>query len=210
MRLCSLGGRGRQRARVRENQARARFPAGGLAAFALVSAAARLARLCTSAFNSSLMRVCQPGPPARNASTTSGSSRSVVMSFGASTGGRPRRTDAFSNFARHSGLDKSGASSSKARPEDFLFAAIGLPHADDPVGAFAARPNEDDHSPVQKSDCDETSLTIIFPVVLDGQCFADEDLIRSAHVETALKQCCLAFTLVKFDFHAIRNPGRCQ
>jgi len=47
-------------------------------------------RLRTHAFNTSFMRVCQPGPPSLKARTTSASRRTFRCSLGAADRGRPR------------------------------------------------------------------------------------------------------------------------
>lgn len=93
----------------------------------------------------SSIRVCQPGPPARKWSKTSGLSRIVVLIFGLSDLGRPRCTGALAKAACHSGADRSGTSSSKSRGIGFLFSVIGFPHADDAAGAVARGPGENHH-----------------------------------------------------------------
>ena len=107
------------------------------------------------------MRDCQPGPSSRKAATTSGSRRIVVETFVAADGLRPRRTFATANFTCHSGALRSGASSSKSRTVERVFAVIGLPQRNDSAHVAASGPNSDDHARVEKTDRDETILAVV-------------------------------------------------
>ena len=73
------------------------------------------------------MRVCQPRPPARKWSMTSGDSRMVVDTFGRAFGGLPRLTGAFANRPGHPPVERSGAvSGSKPGAIESSFSFIGF------------------------------------------------------------------------------------
>ena len=122
-------------------------------------------RAFTERRNVSLFRLCQPGPDARKCPSTSASSRSDTNSFGLTERGLPRRTTALSIFARHSGDDKSGASSLQSGGVKSLLSFIRLPQADDPSRIWSGRPDNHDKTTIHFSDGDKSLLAIIHPVI---------------------------------------------
>ena len=138
---------------------------------------------------------CQRAPFDLKAATISASRRIVVDTFGEASGGRPRLAGAAASLSFHGDLDRSGASSGsiQAGADNFLFAGIGLPHADDATRSGSLRPNHNDHASVELSSCDEAGFAIVAPRVRDRDRCAGEDLIRQRHVEPSMFEDRLTF-----------------
>ena len=147
------------------------------------------------------MRLCQPGPSARKAARTSGSRWSLVAIFVTSAFGRPCLTGASANFARHSGVLKSGRSSSKSGTVEGLFTGVGLSHADDAVSVGARSPCHEDHPAGKKTDCDVSEFSVFLAVDLVGHGGAVKHLVGLGHVETASAKGGVAFRAIVFDLH---------
>jgi hypothetical protein len=156
-----------------------------------------------AAFRTALIRLCHPGPVARNFSSTSASSRIVVETFGSDSGGRPRRTGAASNRARHSGVDMSGMSSSNSSGVDGLLSSICFPQADNPARVPARRPGDENDPTVQSTHGHVPSLRIVPSIVLDRNRLTLEDRVRLRHVQITLLKRSLALEGVEVDTHGL-------
>src|SRR4051812_45863433 len=105
----------------------------------------------------------------------SGSRRSEICSFGASSFGRPPRRTTLSPcistpLAKSSSVS-SGASSGSVQllSVDRLFSVIGLPHRYHVPSVAPRRPDEHHHPTAQESDSDEAPLAVVVPRVLEHE-----------------------------------------
>ena len=116
--------------------------------------------------------------------------------------GRPRFTGAAASFACHSALERSGASSESIQTfaVDFLFPVIGFSQTYDASCRTAGCPYDNDHPPGEPANADVPNLTIILPVILDGNRRALEDISSLRHVETPVLKGRVTFGLSEFNF----------
>ena len=104
----------------------------------------------------------------------------VVDTFGLATGGRPRRTVARANFPGQPSAARSGARSrSESGTVECSFPLIGFSHADDPV------------------------LTIVLPVVLDGQRNTRQHFLGPGHVQPSGPQGGRALCRIELNRHRL-------
>jgi len=78
-----------------------------------------------------------------------------------------------------------------------------MPHADDASSCSAWRPSHDHKPRIQPSDCDESRLAIITPLVRASEMWAGKDLPGTAHVQPALLQRQQPLLAVAGNTHAI-------
>jgi len=163
------------------------------------------------AFNTALIRVCQPGPCARNHPSTSGSTRREMDSLAAG-GLSPRLTMARTMCAASaSGWPRSilmsrsrwaatlGQSVRDALEVDFALTLRRLSHGDDVnvVALFGVDNGDDDLA--EKPQRDEPSFPIREPVVFVRVGHALEHLLRIGEVESVLLEVPSSLRLIPRD-----------
>ena len=158
--------------------------------------------------SSAAARVCHPLPLARQRANTCGSRRRVTGCLGVATGGRPRRTNlspSYRSASRTQDSVISGASSASAKSgaEDFFFAGICFPHADEAAGTASGRPDHHDKAGIQPTRGDEARLTIVLPVVRASQVSAEEHFGGTREIEASLSQSGRPLGGIELDGHKI-------
>jgi len=166
--------------------------------------------------NRSAMRVCQPGPVARQRWITSAGSRSEMSFLGLAERGRPPLlTTARANissvssgsslysdgFARCASIRES--LEPKVRREAGFFSVISFPHAEN-VAYRAARGVADDHQASgQFAEADDPSFTVVLARVLNLHGQAAEDDSRVLEVEAPILQGLLPLRRVVGQEHKV-------
>jgi hypothetical protein len=125
--------------------------------------------------------------------------------------GRPRftiripcMTSALANFACHSRVERSGASSLlEERRIGFLFPFIGFPHADDAARAASWRPDNNHHSLVPQTDRYEAWLTVIIPCILHRHMNIVENAAAPFKIQSASRQRPVTLCRIICDDHGI-------
>ncbi len=162
------------------------------------------------------MRVCQPGPVARQRAITSAGSRRLISWRGFAERGRPPRlTTAQASISSVSSGSSSYSASlttcastraklePKVRREGGLLTIVGLSHAED-VANRATRGVADNYEPASKqTEAQDSAFTILLARVLDLDRQAREDFNCVFEVQPALGESLVSFSRVLGDAHVV-------
>ena len=164
------------------------------------------------------MRVCQPGPVAFQRAMTSAGRRREMSFLGLSERGRPP----FFTLARASMSDVSCGSSRyslalttwastrarsdfKVRREAFLFAGIGLPHAENVATRTPWDVTNDDQASLEMAVTDDAGFAIVFARVLNLHSNAGKDNLGVCEIEPRS-----AKVLARLAGSKVRRIGYCS
>jgi len=164
----------------------------------------------------SAIRVCQPGPVARQRATTSAGNRSEMSCRGFAERGRPPLltvaresiSSVSSGSSRYSEREMRWASTRprsefEVRREAGLFTGIGLSHAED-MANRATRCVADNHDTTFKSAvADDPLLTIVLTGVFDLDRDAGKHTDRVFEVKPTICQCLVALGRVVGEPHLL-------
>jgi hypothetical protein len=158
------------------------------------------------------MRVCQPGPVARQRATTSGGKRKLMSWRGFSDFGRPPLlTTARASMASVSsgsslyscGLilcaSTRGRSDPDVRRETGLFTIVCLSHAEDMALCATRGISHHNHSALQLAEADDAALTVFLADILELDRHPLEDKGSVLEVQATLIKGLLAFDRIEGD-----------
>jgi hypothetical protein len=164
----------------------------------------------------SAMRVCQPGPVARQRATTSGGRRKLMSCRGLADRGRPpllttARASMLSvssgSFRYSDGLmtcaSTRARSEPKVRREAVLLTVVGLSHAED-VANRATRGVADDYEPAsEQTEAEDSAFTVVFAHVFDLDGHALEDRFGVREVQASFGQRPFSLGRVERNAHTV-------
>ena len=155
------------------------------------------------------MRVCHPGPVARQRATTSAGKRKEMSCRGLTERGRPpfftTARASISSESSGSNLYSAGlmrCASTRAR-SDFevgreagLLTVIGLSHAEDVANRATRGVADDHHTALEHAVADDASFSVILAPVFDfnGNAFEDEQAVVKVNAALGQRSCPLAWS----------------